>query len=140
VTAEASRGDEIVLKVVKATKPSNAALTGRLVDDVDAVATAMATRDALRLTIKANTHGTETELTDETLAAGRGGHAHRCRALNAAVASTVRNKTRGLEREHLIRRELLLVEGLLLTLKRFNLILYGDLCALSAFQLGQDTG
>jgi len=49
-------------------------------------------------------------------------------ALDAPMSGrTARNEPRGLQRENLIRSELLLIKCLLLLLQRFDLLLDGDL-------------
>ena len=131
MATESCRRHEAIIEAVEATDAAEATrLAVGLVDDVDTVAATVATRNALRLTVEADAHACKTELTHQTLLScgGRTGHAHRCSALHAAMAASARrSKSRRLERQDLVRRELLLVQGSLLTLKSLDLLLNGDL-------------
>ena len=131
MAAESSGGHEAIVETVEATDAAKAAgLAIRLVDDVDAVATTVTARYALGLTVEADAHACKTELTHQTLLScgGRTGHAHRCSALHAAMAARARrSKAWRLERQNLVRGELLLVKSGLLTLKGLDLLLNGNL-------------
>jgi hypothetical protein len=88
----------------------------------------MATWNALRLSIKAYAKIAQPKLTHEGLLAihvtERATGPHRNRTLHTSVGSgTIWRKPRGLERKNLIRSELLLIQGSLLTLECFDLVL-----------------
>ena len=131
MTAKTGGRQETVVEAIKAAHATKAArLAVRLVDDVDTVAATVTTRDTLRLAVETYAHTCETELTHQALLSGSGGtgHAHGCGTLHAAMAARARrSKSRRLERQDLVRRELLLVQGSLLPLKSLDLLLNGDL-------------
>jgi hypothetical protein len=84
----------------------------------------MATRNALRLSIKAYANIAQSQLTHEALLTIRATERHGNRTLYTSVGSgTIWRKPRGLEGKNLIRSELLLIEGSLLTLECFDLVL-----------------
>ena len=92
----------------------------------------VSTRNSSRLTVEAHTKSTEVaELVDWTLTAEdivTTGDADGNSALDAPMSGrTVRGKSRSLEREDLVRSELLLIECLLLLLQHLDLLLNGDL-------------
>jgi hypothetical protein len=98
-------------------------LACRFVDNVDAMPAPMATWNALRLSIKAYANIAQSKLTHEVLTI-RATERHRNRTLYTSVGSgTIRRKPSGLEGKNLIRSELLLIQGSLLTLECFDLVL-----------------
>jgi len=112
------------------------ALTNSLVQNIHAVSATMSTRDPSSLTVEAHTKSTEvSELADRVLSTERiVGVRDGNRALDASMSGrTARSETRSLQRENLIRSELLLIKCLLLLLQRFDLLLDGDLQRSSAF-------
>ena len=133
--AEANRRGEAVIETVSAvgeSKGSQARLTARLVQDVDAVTPAMPARNRRRLSIEAHTQTAKApELAHGSLRAAKSVetriHRRDSGAVDTAMDIAARRETGGLEGEHLVRGELLLVEGLLRLLQRLNLGLDGDL-------------
>lgn len=100
------------------------------VDDVDTVPTAMPTRHALALTVKAKIQAIEIpELAHRMLhiAEGGGVGAHWYGTLHAPMSASSWYYARSLERQDLIRSKLLLIQCLLLLLQSFNLILKSNL-------------
>ena len=131
-----SRRNETIVKAVTIAEwvgkadGSRIALARALVDDIHAVAPAMATRDALRLPIQTHVKAHITELTHWVLHGEIRVHpaTNRSSTLYAAVrSSTSWGQTRSLEGQDLVGCQLLLIQCLLLLLKGFNLILEGDL-------------
>ena len=95
-------------------------------------------RNSSGLTVETHTKSAEVaERVDRALSAEditSTGKANRNSALNTPVSGrAVRSESRGLQREDLIRSELLLIKCLLLVLQRFDLLLNGDLYRSSAF-------
>lgn len=125
--------------------------TALFVDNVDAVASAMATRNALRLSIETHVvHSAEVaELAHGGLRSSEStliGHRHS--TLNPSVRASVRGKAGSLIRQDLVRSQLLLIKSLLLLLKGFDLTLESDLskdlstilyATIVAYLFGHDT-
>lgn len=131
VHAHRGRGETFVETFCASKHRSETRLGGGLVQHIDAVTPSVAARNAACLSVQTHAHSVElSELTHGGLRAGERADAHSERqgALHATVNCTARRcQTGRLEREDLIRRELLLIEGLLLLLESLNLILNRDL-------------
>ena len=122
----------LVESIVERLKPSVLerpnALTYSLVQNIHTVSTTVSTRDSRSLTVEAHTKSTEVAKlahrilsTERVVLDGDG-------TLDAPMSRrTTRGETRSLQRENLIRSELLLIKRLLLLLQRFDLLLDGDL-------------
>ena len=132
-TTETSRRDKPVIEPVCAVgeaEGSEPGLAARLVQDVDAVTPAMSTGDRRRLSVKAHSQTADiAKLAHGALLSAESvdAHAHGDGAVDTTVYIAARSEARGLEGEHLVRCELLLVESLLLLLQSLNLILDGNL-------------
>ena len=117
--------------IVKRFKPSVLerpdALADSLVQNVHAMPATMSTRDSSGLTVETHTKPTEVaELANLIL--GERIVVDGNSTLDTPMSGrTTRSKPWGLQRENLVRGELLLVKRLLLLLQRFDLLLDGDL-------------
>ena len=131
VTIEVGSSKSVVESILRelARIIADGTLRARLVDNVDAVATTMASRNALRLAIESHVvQGTKVaELSHGARRAIEAGTRHRGGTLHASVCTTARSEARGLEREDLVGGQLLLVKGLLLLLQSLDLALNSNL-------------
>jgi hypothetical protein len=97
----------------------------------------MATRHALRLSIKTQVYVAQTKLIHPGLLTTRTTKGQGNSALYASVRScAIRGEPRSLEGKNLVRSQLLLIESSLLTLECFDLILNCDLFRHNASNLG----